>query len=143
MSKNTPSSVKYRKTQKGNQGQIRGISYSDTILDKGEYGLMAVSAARVKASQIESVRRVVVRSLGKKGKLFISVFAQKNFTKKAAETRMGSGKGSPEVWVALVRPGQILFQLTGVSFEEAKQAFDLAGYKLSVKAKMIQRSCYE
>lgn len=139
----TPSQVKYRKTQKGNQGQIRGLSYTDITIDKGDYALIATSASRVSAAQIESVRRVVSRSLNKKGKLFINLFPQKNFTKKPAEVRMGSGKGSPETWVCMVRPGQILYQLTGVSKEDAQKAFNLAGYKLSVKTRFIERSCYE
>ena len=106
----------------------------------GSHGLKATTPGRITSNQIESARKAISRALGKTGKVWIRIFPQKSVTKKAAETRMGSGKGNPEYWVAPVKPGTMLFEMEGVSIETSNEAFTLALHKLPVKTRMVRRS---
>src|ERR1700722_14370922 len=132
----SPKRVKYRRIQKG---RMRGKAYRGSDLNFGEFGLQAVECGRVTARQIEASRVAIARHAKKVGKMFIRIFPDKPVSKKPAETRQGGGKGAPEYWVAVVRPGRILFELEGVPQDVAKQALTLARHKLSVKSKIIQR----
>jgi large subunit ribosomal protein L16 len=105
----------------------------------GEYGLQALEPAWISSAQIEASRRTITRFIKRGGKLWIRIFPDKPVTKKPAETRMGSGKGTPEFWVAVVRPGRILFELAGVPEPDAKEAMKLAAHKLPIKTKFVQR----
>ena len=105
----------------------------------GDFGLMALEPVWLTERQIEAARRAIARYTRRLGKIWIKVYADKPYTKKPAETRMGKGKGNPEYWVAVVKPGRILFELAGVSEEIATEAFRLAGHKLPIKAKFIKR----
>jgi len=106
----------------------------------GEFGLQALDRAWVTAQQIEASRRAVTRFIKRGGKLWIRVFPDKPVTKKPAETRMGSGKGNPEFWVAVVRPGRVMFELAGVTEDVAREALTLAGHKLPIKTKFVHRA---
>lgn len=134
-----PKGSKFRKTCKGNKGKVRKITYSGCYMDKGTFGLKALSPGRVTAAQIEAMRVVIKRTMKKEGKFFIRIFPHKSLTKKPAEVRMGKGKGNPEIWVSLVEPGRILFELEGVSEEVAKEAFRLAAGKINIETKFIRR----
>ena len=127
-----PKRTKYRKMQKGrNRGKAtRGITVSD-----GEYGLQAIEAGAIKSNQIEAARIAMTRYIKRGGKVWIKIFPDKPITKKPAETRMGKGKGAPEYWVALVKPGRVMFELAGVSEEVAREAMRLAAHKLPIKCK--------
>jgi large subunit ribosomal protein L16 len=133
----SPKKVKYRKQQKG---RMKGVSYRGCRLDFGEYGLQAIECGKISARQIEAGRIAMTRRVKRGGKTWIKIFPDKPFTKKPAEVRMGKGKGSPEGWVAIIRPGRILYEMEGVSKELAKEALRLAAHKLSVKTRFVERS---
>ena len=131
-----PSRVKYRKQQRGRmKGRAKGGSY----LAFGKYGLQALEPAWIKANQIEAARVALAKFVKKGGKLWVRIFPDKPFTKKPAETRMGKGKGDPQWWVSVVKPGRIMFELEGVSLEDAKEAMRLAAHKLPIKTKFMAR----
>lgn len=132
----SPKRVKYRKMQKG---RMRGKAYRGSDLNFGDFGLQAVTCGRITARQIEASRVAIARHAKKVGKMFIRIFPDKPVSKKPAETRMGGGKGSPEYWVAVIKPGRILFELEGVTREQATEAFTLASHKLPVRTKIIYR----
>ena len=131
-----PVRVKWRKQQKG---KMRGVSKGGTSVDFGEYGLQALSCGFVTARQIEAARTAISRHVKRGGKLYVRIFPDKPISKKPAETRMGKGKGTPEEWVAVVRPGRVLYELEGVSVDLAKEAFHLAKHKLAVATRVIGR----
>lgn len=132
-----PKRVKYRKVQKG---KMRGIATRGNRLAFGEFGLQCMECGWITARQIEASRIAMTRFIKRGGKVWIRIFPQKSITKKAAETRMGSGKGNPEYWVAVVKPGTILFEMEGVTREIADKAMSLALYKLPLKTKLISRA---
>ena len=132
----SPKRVKYRKAHRG---RMRGEAHTGASVAFGEFGLQALGRGWVTSQQIEASRRAVTRFIKRGGKLWIRVFPDKPVTKKPAETRMGSGKGNPELWVAVVRPGRIMFELAGVSEELAREALTLAGHKLPLKTRFVQR----
>jgi len=119
---------------------MRGEAHNGASVVFGEFGLQALDRAWVTAQQIEASRRAVTRFIKRGGKLWIRVFPDKPVTKKPAETRMGSGKGNPELWVAVVRPGRVMFELAGVSEAVAREALTLAGHKLPIKTRFVQRA---
>ena len=131
-----PGRVKWRKQQKG---KMRGVSKGGTSVTFGEFGLQALSCGFVTARQIEAARTAISRHVKRGGKLYVRIFPDKPISKKPAETRMGKGKGTPEEWVAVIRPGRVLYELEGVSEELAKQAFHLAKHKLAVTTRIIGR----
>ncbi|HPE20806.1 MAG TPA: 50S ribosomal protein L16 [Candidatus Mcinerneyibacteriales bacterium] len=131
-----PKRVKYRKMQKG---KMRGKAYRGAEVSFGEYGLKALECGWLTSNQIEAARVTINRTLKRRGKLWIRIFPDKPITKKPAETRMGKGKGNPEYWVAVIKPGRVLFELEGVPADLAKQAMDLASYKLPMKTKFVSR----
>ena len=131
-----PKRVKYRKAHRG---RMRGDAHSGAAVAFGEFGLQSLDRGWVTAQQIEASRRAVTRFIKRGGKLWIRVFPDKPVTKKPAETRMGSGKGNPELWVAVVRPGRVMFELAGVSEELAREALTLAGHKLPLRTRFVQR----
>lgn len=131
-----PKRSKYRKQQKGN---LRGLAYRGSDVAFGDYALQATSASRLTARQIEASRMAIQRAVKRVGKLWIRVFPDKPVTKKPLEVRMGSGKGTVELWVALVQPGKVLFEISGVSEEQAREAFDLASHKLPCQTKFLAR----
>ncbi len=131
-----PKKVKYRKAHRGRRkGQAKGGTY----VTFGEYGLQAVEPGWVTARQIEAARIAITRRVKRGGKVWIRIFPDKPITKKPLETRMGKGKGNPEEWVAVVKPGRILYELEGVSEDLAQQAMRLAGHKLAIKTRFIAR----
>jgi large subunit ribosomal protein L16 len=132
----SPKKVKYRKQQKG---RMKGISRRGCELNFGEFGLQAAGCGSVTAKQIEAARIAMTRHIKRGGRIWIRIFPDKPFTKKPAEVRMGKGKGAPEGWLAVVRPGRILYEMQGVSREVAKEAFRLAAHKLSVRTRFIER----
>jgi large subunit ribosomal protein L16 len=125
-----PKKTKFRKVHRGRR---RGVSSGQTVVQYGDYGLKASDAGWITNRQIEAARIAMTRKIKRGGKVWINVFPDKSFTKKPAETRMGSGKGSPEGWVAVIKPGRVMFELAG------KEALRLAGQKLSVKTKVVKR----
>jgi large subunit ribosomal protein L16 len=131
-----PKRVKHRKMQRG---RMKGRAQSGSTLHFGEYGLQALEPAWVTNRQIEAARIALTRHLKRGGKVWITVFPDKSYTKKPAETRQGSGKGAPEGWVAVVRPGRILFELAGVELALAKEALRLAAAKLPIATKLVKR----
>ena len=132
----SPKKVKWRKPQKGN---MRGMSSSGDYVSFGTYGLKALEPGWITSRQIESARIIISRKIRKVGRMWIRIFPHKSITKKPAETRMGKGKGSPEYWVAVIKPGRILFELDGLRYDEAKEAFRKCANKLPVKARMVSR----
>ncbi|MCI5131471.1 MAG: 50S ribosomal protein L16 [Candidatus Electrothrix sp. EH2] len=132
----SPRKVKHRKQHKG---RMRGKAQRGSQIAFGDYALKAVGCGRMTAQQIESARIAINRKVKRGGKMWIRVFPAKSITKKPAETRMGKGKGSPEYWVCVIRPGKILYELKGVPEEVAKEALRLAGYKLPFPTKVIAR----
>lgn len=132
-----PKRTKYRKQQRG---RMRGASKGGTALTFGEYGLKAMEPAWVTNRQIEAARRAITRYIKRGGKVWIRIFPDKPLTAKPAETRMGKGKGAVEGWVAVVKPGRILYEIKGVTEAEAREAMRLAGYKLSVATKFVMRA---
>jgi len=131
-----PKRVKYRKSHKGHR---RGKAQAGAEINFGDYGLKALESAWMTSRQIEAARRAIVRHIRRGGKVWIRVFPDKPVTKKAAETRMGSGKGAPDHWVAVVRRGKILFELSGVDHETAKEAMRLAAHKLAFDTRFVAR----
>lgn len=133
----SPKKVKYRKQQKG---RMKGIARRGCNLNFGEFGLQATECGAISARQIEAARIAMTRRVKRGGKIWIKIFPDKPITKKPAEVRMGKGKGSPEGWVAVVRPGRILYEMEGVPRELAREALRLASHKLSVKTRFVERS---
>ena len=131
-----PKRVKHRKTQRGRR---RGKAYRGSQVSFGSFGLKSLEGAWITNRQIESARIAINRYLKRDGKVWIRIFPDKPVTKKPAETRMGSGKGNPEFWVAVVKAGRVLFEIDGVSKERAQEAVRLASHKLPVKCKFVQR----
>jgi large subunit ribosomal protein L16 len=131
-----PKRVKYRKTHKGHR---RGRAQAGNSIEFGDYGLQALESAWVTSRQIEAARRAITRYIRRGGNVWIRVFPDKPVTKKPAETRMGGGKGSPDHWVAVVKPGRILFEMGGVSQAVAKGAMHLASHKLPVNSRFVVR----
>jgi len=131
-----PKRVKYRKRQKG---RIKGRATRGTQIAFGEFALQALEPCWLTARQIEAARRAIVRHVKRGGKLWIRVFPDKPITRKPAETRMGGGKGNVEQWVAVVKPGRIIFELAGVKEEAAREAMRLASHKLPIKTRFIMR----
>ena len=131
-----PKKTKYRKHHRGRR---TGKATSGNSIAFGEYGLVALEPAWVTARQIEASRVAIAHKMKKGGKLWVRIFPDKPVTKKPAETRMGKGKGSPEYWVAVVKPGRIMFELEGVSDELAKEAMRLAAHKLPIKTRFVTR----
>jgi large subunit ribosomal protein L16 len=132
-----PKRVKYRKQMRG---RMRGYATRGADVHFGDFGLQALEPGWITARQIESARRVMVRHMHRRGKVWIRIFPDKPITKRAAESRMGKGKGNVEFWVAVVKPGRIMFEIGGgVSEDVAREALRLAAYKLSVKTKIVQR----
>lgn len=133
----SPKKVKYRKQQKG---RMKGVARKGSSLNFGEFGLQALECGFVNAKEIEAARIAMTRHVKRGGKMWIRIFPDKPITKKPAEVRMGKGKGPPEGWVAVVRPGRILYEMEGVPKELAKEALRLASHKLSVKTRFVERS---
>jgi large subunit ribosomal protein L16 len=131
-----PKRVRWRKQQRGN---LRGKAKGGTKVSFGEFGLMAAEPGWITARQIEAARIAMTRKIRRGGKVWINIFPDKPVTQKPAETRMGSGKGNPEYWVAVVRPGRVMFEMAGVDRELAREAMRLAGHKLPVKTKFVAR----
>lgn len=131
-----PKRVKYRKQMRG---RMRGMAKGGTTLQNGAFGLQALEPAWITSRQIEAVRRSIVREMKRRGKVWIRIFPDKPVTAKPAETRMGKGKGSVDHWVAVVKPGRIMFELDGVPDETAIEALRLAGYKLPIKTQVVRR----
>ena len=131
-----PKRTKYRKMQ---TGRMKGNAKGGTKVSFGEYGLQAQERGWITSRQIEAARIAMTRAIKRGGKVWITIFPDKPITEKPAETRMGSGKGNPEYWVAVVKPGRILYEIEGVSHEVAKRAMWLASQKLGVKTKFVQR----
>ena len=131
-----PKRVKYRKSQRGS---MKGKASKGVSVSFGEFGLQTLERAWIKSTQIEAARIAITRHVKRGGKMWIKIFPDKPFTKKPAEVRMGKGKGSPEGWVAVIRPGRILYEMEGVPRELAKEALRLAANKLSVKTRFVER----
>lgn len=131
-----PRKVKFRKQHRGRR---RGMASGGTNLDFGDFGLQALEACWMTANQIEAARIAMTRHVKRGGKIWIRIFPDKPFTKKPAETRMGSGKGAPEGWVAVVKPGRMLFEMAGVSEELAREAMRLASHKLPIDVRFVVR----
>ena len=131
-----PKRVKYRRVHRG---RMKGKAYSGNTITYGEYGLQALEPTWMTANQIEAARRAMTRYIKRGGNVWIKVFPDKPVTKKPAEVRMGSGKGAPEYWVAVVKPGRVLFEMGGVSEEIAREALRLAAMKLPIKTKFVVR----
>ena len=131
-----PKKTKFRKAHKG---RIHGVASSGATLSFGQYGLKAMEPDRVTARQIEAARRALTRHMKRAGRVWIRVFPDVPVSKKPLEVRMGSGKGTPELWVARVKPGRILFEIDGVSTEVAKESLALAAAKLPIKTRFVQR----
>lgn len=132
-----PKRVKWRKVQRG---RMRGMAKGGSQVSLGEYGLQALEPGWITSRQIEASRIAITRSLGRGGKVWIRIFPDKPITIKPAETRMGKGKGNPEYWVAVIKPGRVMFEIEGVPREEAVKAVQLASRKLPVKVRFVERS---
>lgn len=132
----SPKRVKHRKVQKG---RMKGFAYRGSSVDFGDYGLQATTRGFVSARQIEAARIAMTRYVKRGGKVWIRIFPDKPLSKKPLEVRMGKGKGAPDKWVAVVKPGRMLYELDGVPEEMAKEAFRLAGHKLSVGTRFVKR----
>jgi len=132
-----PKRVKFRRVQRG---RMKGKAARGTTVSNGSFGLMALEPAWITSNQIEAARIAMTRYIRRGGQVWIKIFPDKPITEKPAETRMGSGKGSPEYWVAVVKPGRILFEMDGVPEEIAKEAMRLAGHKLPIKTKFVSKS---
>lgn len=131
-----PKRVKFRKAQRG---RMSGVATRGATVAFGDYGLKAMEPAWISARQIEAARVALTRLMKREGKVWIRIFPDKPVTKKPAETRMGSGKGAPEFWVAVVKPGRIMFEVGGVKKEVAQEALKLATHKLPIKTKFVSR----
>ncbi len=132
----SPKKVKWRKQQKG---RMRGLAKGGNSVDFGDWALQAVECGWITARQIEAARVAINRHIKRGGKLYLRMFPDKPITKKPAETRMGKGKGNPEEWVCVVKPGRVLFELEGVDEKLAREAFHLADHKLSVPTRVLRR----
>jgi len=132
-----PKRVKHRKVQRGSR---KGVAKGGTEVTFGDYGIKALEAGWITNRQIEASRIAMTRYMKRGGKVWINIFPDKPITQKPAETRMGSGKGNPEAWVAVVKPGRIMFEVAGVSEEVAKEAIRLAQHKLPIKTKFVKRA---
>lgn len=132
----SPKKVKFRKQQKG---RMKGTARRGSQLNFGEFGLQATECGRISARQIEAARVAMTRHAKRGGKMWIRIFPDTPITKKPAEVRMGKGKGSPEGWVAVIRPGRILYEMEGISRELAKEALRLASHKLPLKTRFVER----
>ena len=135
-----PKRVKYRRVQRG---RMKGEAHRGNTLAYGDYGLVALEPAWITSNQIEAARIAMTRYTRRGGKVWIKIFPDKPVTKKPAETRMGSGKGAPEFWVAVIKPGRVLFEIAGVSEEVAREALRLAGHKLPIKCKIVKKETEE
>jgi len=135
-----PKRVKYRRVQRG---RMKGKALRGNFLAYGDYGIVATEPGWIISNQIEAARVALTRYIKRGGQVWIKIFPHKPVTKKPAETRMGSGKGSPEYWVAVVKPGRVLFEISGVSEETAREALRLAANKLPVKCKFIKKEAVE
>ncbi len=133
----SPKKVKYRKQMKG---KMRGLAHSGSEFTFGQFALQAVECGRLDSKQIEAARIAMTRHVKRGGKMWIRIFPDKPITKKPAEVRMGKGKGAPEGWVAVIRPGRILYEMEGVPKELAQEAFRLAAHKLPIKTRFVERS---
>ncbi|MDO5755664.1 MAG: 50S ribosomal protein L16 [Tissierellia bacterium] len=131
-----PKRVKYRRVHRG---RMKGMALKGNQLTYGDYGLQALEPAWITANQIEAARRAMTRYIKRGGNIWIKIFPDKPVTEKPAEVRMGSGKGAPEYWVSVVKPGRVLFEMAGVSEEVAREAMRLAAHKLPIKTKFIAR----
>lgn len=135
-----PKRVKYRRQQRG---RLTGKATRGNTVTYGEYGLVAIEPAWITSNQIEAARIAMTRYTRRGGQVWIKIFPDKPVTQKPAETRMGSGKGSPEYWVAVVKPGRVMFEIAGVSEEVAREALRLASHKLPIKTKIVRREAAE
>ena len=135
-----PKRVKFRRVQRG---RLKGKALRGNTVTNGEFGLVALEPAWITSNQIESARIAMTRYVKRGGKVWIKIFPDKPITEKPAETRMGSGKGSPEYWVAVVKPGRVMFEMDGVTEEQAKEAMRLASNKLPIKCKFAKKSDLE
>lgn len=131
-----PKRVKYRRVHRG---RMKGKALRGNTLTYGEYGLQALEPAWITSNQIESARRAMTRYIKRGGNIWIKIFPDKSVTEKPAETRMGSGKGAPSYWVAVVKPGRIMFEMSGVSEEVAREAMRLAAMKLPIKTRFVMK----
>ena len=135
-----PKRVKYRRVHRG---RLKGRAMRGNTVSNGEFGLVALEPAWVKSNQIEAARIAMTRYTKRGGQVWIKIFPDKPVTEKPAETRMGSGKGSPEYWVAVVKPGRVMFEIAGVSEEVAREALRLAAHKLPLKCKFVKKEDLE
>ncbi|MDZ7766808.1 MAG: 50S ribosomal protein L16 [Melioribacteraceae bacterium] len=135
-----PKRVKYRKAHRGRR---RGKAYKGSKIDFGDFGLKTLDAGWITSRQIEACRVAITRKMKRDGKVWIRIFPDKPVTKKPLETRMGKGKGAPEFWVAVVKPGRVMFEVSGVSKEVAHEALKIASHKLPVRTKIATRPDYE
>ena len=131
-----PKRVKFRRVQRG---RLKGKATRGNTVTYGEYGLMALEPAWITSAQIEAARIAMTRYIKRGGNVWTKIFPDKPITEKPAETRMGSGKGSPEYWVAVVKPGRVMFEMSGVSEDDAKEAMRLASHKLPIKCKFVKK----
>ena len=131
-----PKRVKYRRVQRG---RMKGVATRGNTVSNGSYGLQALEPAWITSNQIESARIAMTRYIKRGGQVWIKIFPDKPVTEKPAETRMGSGKGSPEYWVAVVKPGRVLFEMDGVTEDQAREAMRLAAHKLPLKCKFVKK----
>ena len=132
-----PKRVKYRRVQRG---RLKGVAHRGNTVSYGDFGLQALEPAWITSNQIEAARIAMTRYIKRGGKVWIKIFPDKPITEKPAETRMGSGKGSPEYWVAVVKPGRVMFEIGGVSEELAREAMRLAANKLPIKCKFVVKA---
>ena len=135
-----PKRVKFRRQQRG---RLKGKALRGNTVTNGSFGLMATEPAWITSNQIEAARIAMTRYVKRGGKVWIKIFPDKPITEKPAETRMGSGKGSPEYWVAVVKPGRVMFEMDGVTEEQAKEAMRLASHKLPIKCKFVTKADLE
>ena len=135
-----PKRVKFRRVQRG---RLKGKALRGNTVTNGEFGLVALEPAWITSNQIEAARIAMTRYVKRGGKVWIKIFPDKPITEKPAETRMGSGKGSPEYWVAVVKPGRVMFEMAGVTEEQAKEAMRLAANKLPIKCKFVRKADLE
>ncbi len=135
-----PKKIKFRKQMKGRR---TGLAWTGSTISFGDYGLIALEDAWITSRQIEAARIAITRHMKRLGKVWIRIFPDKPITKKAAETRMGKGKGAPEYWVAVVRPGRVMFEIDGVDANIAKEAMRLAAHKLPIKTRLVAREGVE
>ncbi len=131
-----PKRVKFRRVHRG---RMKGIATKGNKVTYGEFGLVALEPAWITANQIEAARVAMTRYIKRGGKVYIKIFPHKSVTKKPAEVRMGSGKGAPDHWVAVVKPGRVMFEIAGVTEEQAREAIRLAGHKLPIKTKFVAK----